>query len=316
MNENQFVKEDKDIMVFTNSQLVDYTRISPNKTINRSHVIDTITIHCFVGQVTVERGCEVFAPTSRQASCNYVVAKDGKIGLVVEEKDRSWCSSNFENDNRAITIEVASDNYAPYAVTDAALNSLIRLCADICKRNNIDELRWQGDKKLIGQLDKQNMTVHRWFANKACPGDYLYSRHGYIAAEVNKLLNSDMSSGKISVSRFTPAIGNRPQWEDLIRNLKLAINTDFGTKMITTNAQITNDLCIHLGNIQLNKNVPVHNVIYVLQQILVWWGFKVELTGNYDDLTANVVAQLQMLTRLQVTKTTTKETWLKLIDYK
>lgn len=173
----------------SNSSLVNYTQLSPNKTSPRNHSIDTITIHCFVGQVTVERGCEVFQSKLKKASCNYVVAKDGKIGLVVDEKDRSWCSSNSANDNRAITIEVASDTASPYAVTDAALTSLIKLCADICKRNGIKELKWKGDKSLIGKVDQQNMTVHRWFANKSCPGDYLYNKHSYIASEVNKLLS-------------------------------------------------------------------------------------------------------------------------------
>lgn len=175
----------------SNSPLICYTQISPNRTSPRNHKIDTITIHCFVGQVTVERGCEVFARKSRRASCNYVVAKDGKIGLVCPESDRSWCSSNSTNDNRAITIEVASDTVHPYAVTDAAMDALINLCADICKRNDIKELKWKGDKNLIGKVDQQNMTVHRWFANKACPGDYLYNRHSEIAAKVNKILNGE-----------------------------------------------------------------------------------------------------------------------------
>jgi hypothetical protein len=175
-------------MGYTNSSLVNYTKISPNKTVGRNHAIDTITIHCVVGQCSVETLGEVFAPTSRQASSNYGVGKDGRIGMYVEEKDRSWCSSNAANDHRAITIEVASDTTHPYAVTDAALQATIKLCADICKRNGIKKLLWKGDKSLIGQVDKQNMTVHRWFANKSCPGDYLYERHGYIADEVNKLL--------------------------------------------------------------------------------------------------------------------------------
>jgi hypothetical protein len=121
-------------------------------------------------------------------SSNYVVGKDGSIGLSVEEKDRSWCSSSPSNDHRAITIEVASDTTHPYAVTDKAYEALIKLVADICKRNGIKKLLWKGDKSLIGQVDKQNMTVHRWFANKACPGEYLYSRHGEIADRVNALL--------------------------------------------------------------------------------------------------------------------------------
>lgn len=175
-------------MGYSNSPLVTYTQISPNKTANRKHQIDTITIHCFAAQVNAQRGCSVFQPTTKQASCNYVIGYDGSIGLVVEEKDRSWCSSSSSNDDRAITIEVSSDNYHPYAVTDAAYKALIDLLVDICQRNNIKQLLWKADKNLIGQVDKQNMTVHRWFANKACPGDWLYERHGAIAAEVNKRL--------------------------------------------------------------------------------------------------------------------------------
>lgn len=174
----------------SNSSLVDYTRISPNRTSPRNHVIDTITIHCVVGQATAERLGEIFAPTSRRASSNYGVDKDGRIGMYCEEKDRSWCSSSSANDNRAITIEVASDNYYPYAVNEKAFHALIELCADICRRNGIKELMWKADKALIGQVDKQNMTVHRWFAATACPGDYLYNRMGEIAKLVNEKLGS------------------------------------------------------------------------------------------------------------------------------
>ena len=174
----------------SNSPLVNYTKISPNKSSPRNHKIDTVTIHCVVGQCSVETLGNVFAPTSRQASSNYGIGYDGRIGMYVEEKDRSWCSSNAANDNRAITIEVASDTKEPYAVTDKAYAALIDLLVDICKRNGIKELKWKADKSLIGQPDKQNMTVHRWFANKSCPGTYLYERHAQIASEVNKRLGS------------------------------------------------------------------------------------------------------------------------------
>lgn len=191
----------------SNSSLVTYTRISPNKTSPRKRTIDTITIHVYVGQVTAKRGCDNFYTASN--SCNYVVGYDGSIGLCVEEKDRSWCSggkdkngnpirvngiSGADNDHRAVTIEVASETVHPYKVTDAAYKSLIKLVADICKRNNIKELKWKGDKSLVGKTDKQNMTVHRWFANKACPGDYLYNLHGQIAKEVNAKLKSGTTS--------------------------------------------------------------------------------------------------------------------------
>lgn len=198
-----------DTMEFSNSPLATVTKISPNRTPNRNHAIDTITIHCYVGQVTAERGLNGFAKEERGASCNYVVGYDGKIGLCVEEKDRSWCSggtdkqgnpirvngiSGKSNDYQAVTIEVACDNKHPYAITDKAMSALIELCADICRRNGIKKLVWKGDKKLVGKVDQQNMTVHRWFANKACPGDYIYQRLGDIAVKVNAKLGTSGAS--------------------------------------------------------------------------------------------------------------------------
>lgn len=176
-------------MGFTNSSLVTYKNITSNKTSPRNHAIDCITIHCIVGQWTAKQGCDYFATTTRQCSANYVVGKDGSIGLSVDEKDCSWCSSNSANDNRAITIEVASDTSHPYAVTDKALAALIELVADICKRNGIKKLVWSTNKSdRVNHKNGCNMTVHRDYENKSCPGDYLYNKHGYIAAEVNKRL--------------------------------------------------------------------------------------------------------------------------------
>lgn len=175
----------------SNSPLICYTKISQNKTSPRNHAIDTISIHCMAGNLSVETCGNVFARSSRQASSNYGIGSDGRIALYVDEADRSWCSSNKANDHRAVTIEVANDGGAEtgWHVSDAAYKALIDLCVDICRRNDIEELKWQEDKSLIGQIDKQNMTVHRWFANKTCPGDYLYNLHGKIAAEVNARLH-------------------------------------------------------------------------------------------------------------------------------
>lgn len=175
----------------SNSPLISYTKISPNRTVPRNHEIDTITIHCMAGNLSLEQCGNIFADKSKDASSNYGIDSNGKIAIYVEEKDRSWCSSNSANDNRAVTIEVANDGGANtgWHVSDKALASLIKLCADICKRNVIHELKWKGDKALIGDVQSQNMTVHRWFANKSCPGDYLYMKHSYIAEEVNKILN-------------------------------------------------------------------------------------------------------------------------------
>lgn len=187
----------------SNSKLVSYTKISPNRTSPRNHAIDTITIHCVVGQCSVETLGNIFASSERQASSNYGIGSDGRIGMYVEEKDRSWCSSSSSNDNRAITIEVASDTSEPYAVNDKAYAALIDLLVDICQRNGIKQLLWKADKSLIGQVDKQNMTVHRWFANKSCPGTYLYERHGQIAAEVNKRLGASTGTSSGGASNNT-----------------------------------------------------------------------------------------------------------------
>ena len=189
-------------MAYTNSPLISYTKISPNRTKNRNHAIDTITIHCVVGQCSVQTLGEVFAPTSRQASSNYGVGYDGKIGMYCEEKDRSWCSSNAANDHRAITIEVASDTTEPYAVNAKAYAALLDLVTDICKRNGIKKLVWSTSKNdRVNHLNGCNMTVHRDYANKSCPGTYLYNRHGEIAAEVNK---------RLGASSVTPANPTQP----------------------------------------------------------------------------------------------------------
>lgn len=182
----------------SNSSLVSYTQISPNKSSPRKYPITRITIHCVVGQVTVQSLGNIFAPSSKQASSNYGIGKDGKVGMYVEEKDRSWCSSNADNDNRAVTIEVASDTYAPYKVTSAAYSALLDLVTDICRRNGAKKLIWFGDKaKTLAYTPKSGemvMTVHRWFANKSCPGDYLYNLHDEIAAEVTKRLSGGSAS--------------------------------------------------------------------------------------------------------------------------
>lgn len=188
-------------MAYTNSPLVSYTKLSPNHSGLRNHAIDTITIHCVVGQCSVETLGNIFAPTSRQASSNYGVGVDGRIGMYVEEKNRSWCTSNAANDHRAITIEVASDTTEPYAVNDKAFAGLIQLVADICKRNGIKQLKWSTNKnERVNHLNGCNMTVHRDYANKSCPGTYLYNKHGEIAEKVNAILNADAEPKKEEAS--------------------------------------------------------------------------------------------------------------------
>ncbi len=200
--------EGKKVESMSNSTLATYTRISPNKT-PRNHKIDTITIHCMAGNLTVERCGELFAKRTRMASSNYGIGSDGRIGLYVEEKDRSWCSSNKANDMRAVTIEVANDGGAAtgWHVSDAAMTSLIALVADICKRNGISKLVWSTNKNdRVNHRNGCNMTVHRDFKNKACPGDYLYGKHAYIAAEVNKRLG--VTEEQPTVAPTQPASSN------------------------------------------------------------------------------------------------------------
>lgn len=185
-------------MAYTNSPLVVHTKLSPNHSGQRTHSIDRISPHCVVGQCTAESLGSLFADPDRQASSNYGIDRDGRVGMYVEEKNRSWCTSSRENDQRAITIECASDTTAPYAMKDVVYETLIKLCADICKRYGKTKLLWFGDKDKTLAYTPTNtemvITVHRWFANKSCPGDWLYSRLGDLAAKVTALLTASKST--------------------------------------------------------------------------------------------------------------------------
>ena len=182
-------------MAYTNSSLVSYTKLSPNHSGQRSHSIDRITPHCVVGQCSVETLGSIFLPTSRQASCNYGIGADGRVGMYVEEKNRSWCSSSNANDQRAVTIECASDATEPYAFKDVVYNRLVELCTDICRRNGKTRLLWLGDKdKTLNYTpasDEMVLTVHRWFANKSCPGNWMYARMGDLASKVTAALGGN-----------------------------------------------------------------------------------------------------------------------------
>lgn len=177
----------------SNSPLITYTQLSPNKSSPRNKPVDRITPHCVVGQCTAPRIGELFQSKNRQASCNYGIGKDGKIILIVDETDRSWCSSSPANDHRAITFEIASEPTHPYAITDAALAATIDLCEDICRRYGKSRLLWLGDKDktltYTPKADEMVFTVHKWFANKACPGQYVMDRLSMIAEEVTQRLN-------------------------------------------------------------------------------------------------------------------------------
>jgi len=189
-----------------------------------------------VGQLSAESICGCFTSPSRQASCNYGIGTDGRISLCVEEKDRSWCSTSSANDNRAVTIECASDKTAPYAMTDAVYEALISLCTDICRRNGKSKLIWLGDKdKTLAYEPKDDemvITVHRWFANKSCPGDWLYSRLFDLAARVTANLGGGKSDTGVLYCVQTGAFSVKDNADKMLAKVKAA---GFDTYMVKVN---------------------------------------------------------------------------------
>lgn len=228
-------------MGYTNSSMVSYTKLSPNHSGQRTHSIDRITPHCVVGQCSVETLGNIFLPASRQASSNYGIGVDGRVGMYVEEKNRSWCSSSNANDQRAVTIECASDTKSPYAFKDAVYQTLIKLCVDICKRNGKKKLLWLGDKtKTLNyspKADEMVLTVHRWFANKSCPGDWLYARLGDLASKVTASLADSSkpaaSTGKVKAGNLVTITGGTyyggkaiPTWVKKLKWYVLEVSGD------------------------------------------------------------------------------------------
>lgn len=193
----------------SNSGLISYTIKSPNHSGKRTHAIDRISPHCVVGQLSARSIGNLFTSKSKGASCNYAIGTEGKITLCVDEENRSWCTSSSANDQRAVTIECASDTKTPYAFNNTVYNKLIELCADICKRNGKTKLLWFEDKnKALTYNPKSNemvLTVHRWFKNKACPGDWLMARMSDLANQVNAKLGN---VSKAPASTSTPEKNN------------------------------------------------------------------------------------------------------------
>lgn len=214
----------------SNSSLVNCTVKSPNHSGKRTHKIDRITPHCVVGQLSAESIGGCFTSPSRQASCNYGIGYDGRVCLIVDEANRSWCSSSGANDQRAITIECASDKTAPYVMNSAVYESLVDLCVDICKRNGITKLLWLGSKEATlvyePKANEAVLTAHRWFADKSCPGDWLYSRYGDLANRVNARLGSSepapQPSDKVLYRVQTGAFKNKSNADALAAKVRAA----------------------------------------------------------------------------------------------
>ena len=202
----------------SNSKLVNYTKLSPNHSGTRTHSIDRITPHCVVGQCSVETLGNIFMNKKSEASCNYGIGTDGRVLLCVDEDNRSWCSSSNSNDQRAVTIECASELKHPYAFNDKVYNKLVELCVDICKRNGKKKLLWINDKnKALNystKSDEMLLTVHRWFDNKSCPGDWLYNRLGNLAKQVTKQLG-----GKVEKPMLTYRVYADGKWYSEVKGL-------------------------------------------------------------------------------------------------
>lgn len=272
----------------SNSSLVDYIKYSPNHSGRRNHKIDTITIHCVVGQCSVETLGNIFANPSLEASSNYGVGYNGRIGLYVDEANRSWCSSSGSNDNRAVTIEVASDTYHPYAVNDKAYNATVKLVADICRRNGIKKLMWRADSSLIGQVDKQNMTVHRWFANKSCPGDYLYKRMGDIANRVNELLGSSTDNDYESDDDTPTSNGNSD-----IEAVQDWLNDNYSTGLDIDGiyGNLTKSALVKALQTELNKQCGAGLVV----DGIFGWRTRAAIVNLYSGVQGNLTKTLQGL---------------------
>ena len=211
----------------SNSPLVTYTCLSPNCNKPRNHKIDTITIHHMAGNLSVQTCGSLFAKPSRKASSNYGV-NHKEVGLYVDEANRSWCSSNGTNDNRAITIETANDSGAPdWHIADDTMDTLIKLVTDICKRNCIEKLIWSDNKNdRINHVNGCNMTIHSDFAATACPGPYLKSKMAYIAQKVNEGLFNLNNEGDDHI-RYNVQIGSYKLKANAEAQLQKAKNAGF-----------------------------------------------------------------------------------------
>lgn len=278
----------------SNSKLVDYTRISPNSSNPRNHKIDTITIHHTAGVASVEQLGSIFANKGRQASSNYGIGSDGRVGQYVDEANRSWCSSSRENDNRAITIEVSNSAYGGnWPVSQPVLEKLIDLCVDICQRNKIKKLKFTGDKT-------GNLTMHKWFAATACPGPYLESKFPYIADEVNKRLGAQT---KPNNKKYVPTV---LEWQnaaiaDGYKFPKYGVDGLWGAECVGV---ATNALCQYCSPNWKNKNLTK-----LIQKFLC-----IEVDGKFGNDTTAAVIAYQHANELDADGIVGINTWKKILN--
>ena len=196
------------------SALTNAVIMSPNHSGSRYNSISKITIHHMAGNLSIETCGNVFLNPNRQASSNYGIDSDGRIACYVDEENHPWTSANWENDDRAITIEVAnSETGGDWPISQEAYASLIRLCADICNRYGI--------YPYYDGTPSATLTEHCMFVATNCPGPTIH------AMQVNHVIENDiraaMAGAAVSAPQATQPVGG--DVEDLARR---AIAGEFG----------------------------------------------------------------------------------------
>ena len=280
------------------SNLTNYTKLSPNCSSRNGAKICKITPHHMAGNLTIEQCANAFASSSRQASANYGIGTDGRIGCYVDEDNRSWASANYNNDRQAITIEVANDEIGGnWHVSDKALESLINLCVDICKRYNFT-LTYDG-------TPNGSLTRHNMFVNTTCPGPYLQSKFPYIVEEVNKRLRQ-------STSIISGNVANFQNWLNKTYGYNLAIDNIFGQDskkhsimalQTEFNKQLGSRLSIDgifgsatKGACPVLKSGMSGNITKLVQFMLIAKGYSVGsygADGIYGNATINAIKSFQ-----------------------
>ena len=272
----------------SNSALISCTVLSPNNSGKRTMKIDRITPHCVVGQMSAASLGTWFSHSSTQASSNYGIGWDGKIGMYVPEDSRSWCSSSSANDQRAVTIECASDTYEPYAIKDAVYKSLIKLCVDICKRNGKNALLWIPDKtKALAYKPKDNemlLTVHRWFANKSCPGTDIMKKLPELATKVTAQLVADETAEKAKEAAKEAA----KQGTTMEPGAKLSLSKEplYGSSTAKSPASTVTGTYYYWGGGAVNGRIRITNAYSRV-------GIKGQVTGWIDSPTQYITYTVQ-----------------------
>lgn len=208
-----------------------YTNVTPNKSSRNGQAVDRLTIHCMAGHMTAKACTDYFAKSSTQASANYCIGSDGEVAISCPPEFRSWCSSNGDNDRRAITIEVSSDNKHPYIFDSKALDTLMEFVPNVMKMYNKSKLVYIADKdKALAYQPKQDemlLTFHRWFKNKACPGDWWMSMQDAFVNDINKKFLSQNQTNEEQPIQDTNNSDKEKIDKEILKSLKERIDALF-----------------------------------------------------------------------------------------